>query len=411
MKRVVVTGMGVISPVGHSVPVFFNALCQQQSGIQVLSHSWAKNLQSPFLAAPVQLSVEDQFTKLRRLALDRVAMLGLLAMKEAVEQAHWKTEAPKSARCGLFWGTGMGGAQTLETSYEGTFTKENYRPRPSTIVAFMSNATTGQIAIEYGIKGPSFTYSSACSSSAVAIGEAFWAIRTGRIDSAFTGGSEAVLTRGSMLAWEALQTLAKPDTEHPERSCRPFSENRSGFVLGEGAGALILESLESAEARGVPILAEIVGYGNTTDATHITQPDVDGQKRAMQEALSIARLAPQDIHYLNAHGTATRIGDIQETLSIKAAFGKYAYSLPISSTKALHGHLMGATGAVELIAALCALIQRQIPPTAFLTKADPECDLDFISEGVRACPNIQTVMSNSFGFGGNNAVLVAKRFE
>lgn len=410
MKRVVVTGMGVISPVGNSAPVFFNALCQQQSGISVLQHPWAKNLQSP-LAAPVQLAVEDQFTKLRRLSLDRVAMLGLLAMKEAVEQAQWRPEPSKSERCGLFWGTGMGGAQTLQTSYEGTFTKENYRPRPSTIVAYMTNATTGQLAIEYGIKGPSFTYSSACSSSAVAIGEAFWAIRTGRVDCAFTGGAEALLTHGVMLAWEALQTLAKPDHEHPERSCRPFSENRSGFVLGEGSGALILESLESAESRGVPILAEIVGYGNTTDATHITQPDVDGQKRAMQEALNVAQLAPSDIHYLNAHGTATRIGDIQETRSIKAAFGSSAYSVPISSTKALHGHLMGATGAIELIAALCALNQHRIPPTAFLTQPDPECDLDYVSEGVRACPDIQAVMSNSFGFGGNNAVLVAKRFK
>ena len=157
-------------------------------------------------------------------------------------------------------------------------------------------------------------------------------------------------------------------------------------------------------------MAEIVGYGNTTDATHITQPDVDGQKRAMQEALSVAKLDPMDIHYLNAHGTATRIGDIQETLSIKAVFGKQAHSLPVSSTKALHGHLMGATGAVELIATLCALNQQKIPPTAFLTQADPECDLDYVSQGARSCPNIQTVMSNSFGFGGNNAVLIAKRF-
>ncbi|MCC6068874.1 beta-ketoacyl-[acyl-carrier-protein] synthase family protein [Ferrovum sp. PN-J185] len=410
MKKVVVTGIGAITPLGPDFSSLMNAVYQGQSGVKALDTPWISQLHSP-LAAPVLFPVEDHFTKLRRLMLDRVAQLGLLAVKEAVNQAQLDTSVDAGLGGGIFWGTGMGGAHTLEQAYMDSFSNPTSRPRPTTIVMFMTNSTTGQIGIEHKIKGPSTTYSSACSSSAVAIGEAFEAIRHGKINYAVAGGSEALLTLGVMKAWESLQTLARPDKEHPETSCRPFSKDRSGFILGEGAASLILESEEHAIQRGANILCEIVGYGNTTDASHITQPDANGQARAMSLALFQAGLSINDVDYINAHGTGTQVGDISETKAIHHVFGDRAKHIPVSATKALHGHLMGATGAVEMAIALGSLLNRQIPGTAHLFNPDSECDLDYVSEGARVLEKIDVVMSNSFGFGGNNAVLVAKRYR
>ncbi len=410
MTRVVVTGMGALTALGADA----NALCQRlnkgESGIRHLDVPWASQLTSS-LAAPVTVSVEDRFTKLRRLMLDRVSQLSLLAAGEAIAQAGIDFSGDTGVHCGIFWGTGMGGAHTLEQAYLESLHNPEARPRPSTIVMFMANASTGQIGIEFKIRGPSYTHSAACSSSAVALGEAFMSIRNGRVRYAVAGGGESLLTLGVMRAWESLQTLARPDTVHPETSCRPFARDRSGFVLGEGAAALLLESEETALARGATILAEMVGYGNTTDASHITQPDVGGQSRAIRQALDQAGMAPEDIHHINAHGTGTRVGDLHETRAIKEVFGPWAYKVPISATKALHGHVMGATGAVEMVAAIGALRSGIVPPTAHLAEPDPECDLDYVREGARKLPGIQTVMSNSFGFGGNNVVLVAKAYR
>jgi 3-oxoacyl-[acyl-carrier-protein] synthase II len=410
MKKVVVTGIGAITPLGPDFTSLMNAVYQGQSGVKALNIPWVNQLHSP-LAAPVLFPVEDQFTKLRRLMLDRVAQLGLLAVKEAINQAQLNTALDEGLTGGIFWGTGMGGAHTLEQAYMDSFSNPNARPRPTTIVMFMTNSTTGQIGIEHKIKGPSTTYSSACSSSAVAIGEAFEAIRHGKINYAIAGGSEALLTLGVMKAWESLQTLARPDHERPETSCRPFSKDRSGFILGEGAASLILESEEHAKQRGANILCEIVGYGNTTDASHITQPDANGQARAMSLALSQAGLSIDDVDYINAHGTGTQVGDISETKAIHYVFGEKAKQIPVSATKALHGHLMGATGAVEMAIALGSLLNRQIPGTAHLFNPDPDCDLDYVSEGTRVLDKLDVVMSNSFGFGGNNAVLIAQRYR
>ncbi len=410
MRRVVVSGVGAITPLGETADALVRALNQGTSGVRALETPWIGQLASP-LAAPVTVPVETQFPKLRRLMLDRVAQLSLLASREAITQAGLDFQGDIGLECGIFWGTGMGGATTLEQAYVESLLNQAARPRPSTIVMFMANASTGQIGIEYKIRGPSFTYSSACSSSAVAIGEAFTAIRAGRIRYAVAGGGEALLTLGVMKAWESLQTLAKPDPLHPETSCRPFAKDRSGFILGEGAAALVLEDAASAKARGATILAEIVGYGNTTDAGHITQPDAGGQARAMQAALAQAGMGPGDIHYINAHGTGTQVGDVSETQAIKRVFGPLAPHIPVSATKALHGHLMGATGVVEMVAALGALQTGTVPPTAHLTQPDPECDLDYVPEGARKLPVLDTIMSNSFGFGGNNAVLVARHYR
>ena len=409
MRRVVVTGVGALTPLGADAASLIEGLNQGRSGVQPLETPWIKSLASP-LAAPVSVPVDTHFSKLRRLTLDRVAQLSLLATREAITQAQLDFSSDAGLHCGIYWGTGMGGATTLEHAYTESLLHDGARPRPSTIVMFMANSSTGQIGIEYKIRGPSFTYSSACSSSAVAIGEAFMAIRSGRIRYAVAGGGEALLTQGVMKAWESLQTLARPDPDHPETSCRPFDKQRSGFILGEGAGALVLEEASSARARGAVILAELVGYGNSTDAGHITQPDAGGQTRAMREALTQAGLEPHHIHYINAHGTGTLVGDVIETQAIKDVFGEAAYRIPVSATKALHGHLMGATGAVEMVAALGALHSKIIPATAHLRHPDPACDLDYVAEGARRLATLDTVMSNSFGFGGNNAVLIARRY-
>ncbi len=409
-QRVVVTGVGALTPLGADAHALIEGLNAGRSGIRALDKPWISHLASP-LAAPVMSPVEEKFPKLRRLMLDRVAQLSLLATREALTQAGLDLSGEEGEQCGIYWGTGMGGATTLEHAYVESLLNQATRPRPTTIVMFMANASTGQIGIEFKIRGPSFTYSSACSSSAVAIGEAFEAIRCGRIRHAVAGGGEALLTQGVMRAWESLQTLAKPDPLQPECSCRPFSRNRTGFILGEGAAALVLENETTARARGATILAELVGYGNSTDAGHITQPDAQGQARAMRAALAQAGLCPDQIHHINAHGTGTLVGDVVETQALHQVFGPQARHIPISATKALHGHLMGATGAVEMVAALGALRTGVVPPTAHLNQPDPDCDLDYVTEGARQLPVLDQVMSNSFGFGGNNAVLIARRYH
>lgn len=408
-QRVVVTGLGSISALGGDVASLIEGVNAARSGVAPLTTPWISRLASP-LAAPVTFPVEDQFTKLRRLTLDRVAQMALLAAGQAIKQSGISFAGEKSESTGIFWGTGMGGANTLEQAWVEIANNPDARVRPTAIVMFMANSATGQIGIEHKIKGPSYTFSSACSSSAVAIGEAFRNIAAGRIDAAVVGGSEALLTLGVMKAWESLQTLARPDSAHPETSCRPFSKDRSGFVLGEGAAALVLESESSARARGAQILGEIVGYGNTTDSTHITQPDSNGQARAMRLALKEAGLSPEAVGYINAHGTGTAVGDVVETRAIHQVFGD-APKVAVSSTKALTGHLMGGSGALEMVVALSALQTGIVPPTAHLTTPDPECDLDYVAEGARHIPNLDAVMNNSFGFGGNNAVLIARRYR
>lgn len=410
MKRVVVTGMGTVAPLGNDVASFFAALLAGRSGIRKLEAPWAGSINAG-IVAPVSEDIAGHFPKLKLISLDRVSQLSLLAARQAVAQAGIDFSGAHGEHCGIFWGTGMGGASTLEAAYNDLLIHSAARLKPTTVVMVMNNASTGQISIEFNIRGPSYTYSSACSSSAVALGEAFRAIRFGVVKAAIAGGAEAILTQGVIKSWESLQTLARVDAEHPETSCRPFSADRSGFVLGEGAAALILEEESAAKARGATILAEITGYGNTTDATHITQPEASGQARAMRLALAEAGLTPEQVDHINAHGTGTKAGDLSETSAVRQVFGAQAKRIPICATKALHGHLMGATGAVEMLAAIETLRTCIVPPTAHLFHPDPECDLDYVSEGPRQLAKLDVVMSNSFGFGGNNAVIVARRYS
>jgi len=274
----------------------------------------------------------------------------------------------------------------------------------------MNNASASHISIEYGLSGPCLTLSTACASSANAIGEAFRQVSDGYVDIMLTGGAESFLTYGSFRSWESLRVLAAEDPEDPSKSCKPFSKNRTGLVLGEGAAMVVLEEMERAIRREAPIYAELIGYGSTSDAGHITRPSLEGQARAMTEALKDACLLPEDIDYINAHGTATQYDQL-ETQAIKQVFGDYACNVPVSSTKSMHGHTMGAAGAIEFIVSLLAIKNQALSPTINLDQPDPECDLDYIPNIGRKGVKVNTVMSNSFAFGGTNAVLIASKMK
>jgi 3-oxoacyl-[acyl-carrier-protein] synthase II len=369
----------------------------------------AGDMSIPFVCAPVETDLLPMLTMPGMANLDRCSQLGLAATAAAVRDSALTFDLALRQRSGVYWGTGMGGAATIEAGYDDLFRKGASRTRPMTVPYGMTNATSGQIGIAHKIEGPVLTYSNACASSANAIGEAMRAIRDGRIDAAIAGGSEAFLVYGVVKAWEALRVLALDDKDDVSASCRPFSLERTGLVLGEGAGALILEAEDAARARGARILAVLAGYGASNDATHLTKPSAEGQARAMQQALADAGLRPEAIGYLNAHGTGTPVGDEVETRAIKQVFGAHAHALKVSSTKSMHGHLMGAAGAVELVVCLQALRTQSVPPTANLRTPDPACDLDYVANRGQRGLAFDAVMSNSFAFGGANAALIATR--
>jgi 3-oxoacyl-[acyl-carrier-protein] synthase II len=409
MRRVAITGMGIISPVGNTCEDFITNLAAGKSGIRKLSADFDDRL-SIRIAAQADFSAEEHFTKKNARTLDRVSQFALVAASQAWKDAGIELSEAEKRRSGVYLGTGMGGARTLEDSYEQFFRQNAKRVHPLTVVMVMHNAAASCVSIEHGLKGPCYTFSTACSSSAVAVGEAFRLIKHGYADVMLAGGTESLLTCGILMSWESIGTLAL-EAEDPSTSCRPFSKDRTGFVLGEGAAVLVLESLDRAQKRGVRIYGEVVGYGSTADAEHITKPSVEGQSFAMQAALEEASIVPGNIDYINAHGTATQANDVAETLAIKKVFGERAYKIPISSTKSMHGHLLGAAGAVELVATVLALNKGTVPPTANLAVPDPECDLDYVPGKARTGLALKAVMSNSFAFGGTNAVLIVRKHE
>ena len=408
-RRVVVTGMGVISPVGNDCGTFFANLLDGRSGIRKLSAKFASHLTAD-VGGQVDYDPTARFPRPKLALLDRFSQFALEAAAQAIRDAGIELEESLKACTGVFVGTGLGGASTMEAGYEEIFLGGKDRLPPPTVPRTMNNAAAGHISIEYGLRGPSFTYSTAGSSSAIAIGEACRAIRHGYIESAIAGGAESLLTLGTIRAWEALRALAVTDTEDPAASCRPFSKDRTGLVLAEGAGMLVLETLDQALRRGARIHAEVIGYGAASDASHLTRPGEEGQVRAMRLALADASASPDEIDYINAHGTGTPAGDVIETAAIRKAFGHHAGHIPVSSTKSMHGHLMGAAGAVEFIASIMAIGRGAVPPTANLRVPDPECDLDYVSNLGRSGIAVRTVMSNSFAFGGSNAVLIGRSF-
>jgi 3-oxoacyl-[acyl-carrier-protein] synthase II len=407
VKRVAVTGIGVVSPLGNDARTFFAGLAAGRPAIARLQGRFHERLASP-IGAPVAFDASSYFPAPKLRMLDRVSQFALVAAAQAVEEARGVFDGIDKSRAGVFVGTGMGGAETADDGYHILYGENSDRVKPFSVLMAMNNAPAAWIGLEYGLTGPNLTYSTACSSSAVSIGEAARRIAAGEADAMVAGGCEAPLNFGTLKAWEALRTLATEDLSDPAASCKPFAKDRSGLVLGEGAAMLVVEEWERATARGARIYAEIAGYGLATDATHITRPSTEGQADAMRRALADARMEPGEIGYINAHGTGTQANDAVETAAIKDVFGAAARRIPVSSTKSMHGHLLGAAGALEFAAALLAMQEGVIPPTANLHHPDPECDLDYVPLRARAA-RPRAVMSNSFAFGGTNAVLIARK--
>lgn len=406
MHRVAVTGLGVEAPLGHSVDELFTNLAAGRSGVRVLPVSLSQGLRSQ-IGAPAEFDGQDHFAAPRLRMLDRVSQLALTAAARAIADARVEFAAERRERCGVFVGTGMGGAQTTDEGYHTLYAEQSDRIKPYTVLASMTNAAAAWIGIEYALEGPNLTYSTACSSSAVALGEAARRIRSGEVDIMLAGGAEAPLTFGVLRAWEAMRTLASQDPKDPSASCRPFAGTRSGLVLGEGAAFVVLEEWQHALDRNATIHAELCGYGLATDVVHITRPSVEGQARAMRAALVSAGRDANDIDYVNAHGTATLQNDAVETAALKDVFGPRAYSLPVSSTKSMHGHLLGAAGALEFVVSVASLERGIVPPTMHLDTPDAACDLDYVPGRARSGIALRAVMSNSFAFGGTNATLIA----
>ncbi len=405
MRRVAISGIGVVSPLGHTVAELFVQARAGRSGVHLLETPFARRLNSP-LVASVRHDVAARFDATQARLLDRFSLFALYAANQAVSDAQQALLGLARHRAGVFVGTGMGGVTTMDSGYQTLYGEGSDRIKPFTILMGMHNAAAAWIGIEHDLQGPNMTYSTACSSSAVAIGEAWLKVASGQLDVALAGGAEAPLANGSLKAWDSLHTVAAVDPDAPQASCRPFSKNRSGMVLGEGAAMLLLEPWDRAVARGAPIHGEVLGYGQSNDASHITRPSMEGQVAAMQAALTSAGMQPQQIDAINAHGTGTLVNDVTETRAIKALFGAHAARLPISATKAIHGHLLGAAGALEAVLALLALKHRVSLPTMHLQHSDPDCDLDYVPNQAREGVTARTVMSNSFAFGGTNAVLV-----
>jgi 3-oxoacyl-[acyl-carrier-protein] synthase II len=405
-SRVCITGLGAVTPIGASVPEFLEGLRMGRSGIRPLRTEFAHRL--AYNAYGTVEALPDRVPKARLAGVDRFSAFALVAAHEAVADAGISGH-PGLADAIVSVGTGMGGSETLQAGFEELLLRGGARVNPFLVIKAMNNAAAAHVAIDFGCHGQSLTYSTACSSSAIAIGEAARRIRCGGAKIAIAGGTDAMLTLGTITAWIALRTLAIPDPADPASACRPFSADRTGLVLGEGAGFVILEDEEHARARGARVHAILSGYGARTDATHLTRPDMSGQVATMREALRDAGLAPSEIGYLNAHGTATPAGDVVETQAVREAFGAHAAHLPVSSTKSMHGHLMGATGAVEFIASVLAIGHSFLPPTINLRQPDPACDLDYVPNRAREGVSIRHAMSNSFAFGGSNAVLIASR--
>jgi 3-oxoacyl-[acyl-carrier-protein] synthase II len=407
-RRVAVTGAGVVSPLGASLEEFQRSLAAGRSGIRRLAPELAEP-SGVQVAATIDWDPLKLFRPAEATNLDRVSQFALTAAAQAIEASGLQTDALDRDRVGVSWGTGLGGAHTQEASYKQVYGAGEWRVRPLTVVMGMSNAAGSNVAVRYGLRGPFANYSTACSSSAMALGEAMRAIAAGRADAMIAGGSEALLTPGVLVAWQALRTLAPADPADAAASCKPFDKRRAGLVLGEGAAAFVLEEESRARARGAPIYALLTGYGNSCDAVHMSRPDREGQIRAMRDALAEAGLPADSIGYINAHGTATSVGDVVEAEAIHAAFGPAAREVRVSSTKSLHGHLLGGAGAIEFAAALYALESGVLPPTGFLEQPDPACAVRHVAREAERIAPPRAVMSNSFAFGGSNVVLVAAR--
>lgn len=404
MTRVVVTGLGAVTPLGHTAASYWGNLKQGVCGIGPITLVASPEELSQKVAAEVKgFDPLKHFEERQISSLDRVSQFAVVAAREAIAQAAIVFDMPLSVRTACIVGSGAGGQTTQDDSFRAVYREKKKRIYPLTVPKLMVNAAASQVSMQCGLRGPAFVVASACASATHAIGLAYHMVRSGQVDCAVTGGAEACITFGGMRAWEALRVMA-PDL------CRPFSADRMGMVLGEGAAMLVLEPLQRAQARGATILGEIAGFGMSADAADLTAPDQGGMARAIQGALADAQMAPQDIQYINAHGTGTTANDEAETKALHEVFGPYAGKLAVSSTKSMVGHALGAAGALEMVATVMAIRDSVAPPTIGYLGPDPACDLDCVPNEARAM-TIGAALSNSFAFGGLNAVLAVKKFS
>jgi 3-oxoacyl-[acyl-carrier-protein] synthase II len=415
-RRVVITGLGVVTSLGETVEEFWDALISSRSGIRPITRFDAAQFTVHFGGECTAFDPERYCNDKRCFAdkqeikkIDRFAQFGLVAGAQAVSDSGIDFDKEDPDRAGVIIGSGIGGIYEIEDQHKVLLERGPRRVSPYLVPKLMVNAASGQLSIKYGLRGPCSAVATACASAGNAIGDAFRTIIHGEADVMVTGGSEAALTTIGLGAFCALRALSTRN-DAPEKASRPFDKDRDGFILSEGAGIIVLEELEHARKRGAKIYAEMLGYGTTGDGCHITQPDPDGKgaARAMAKALGDAALAPDKVGYINAHGTSTPLGDAAETKAVKTVFGAHAYKVPVSSTKSAHGHLLGASGGVELVATALALKHNCIPPTLNLDTPDEGCDLDYVPHFAREA-RVDYAMSNSFGFGGHNVSLLIGR--
>ena len=402
MQRVVITGMGAVTPLGRNAADTWAAMREGRAAIGPIASMPRDDLRFGIAAEVRDFDPLAHFEEKKLLLLDRVSQFALVAAREAIAQSGIDfADGGLGDNTAVVVGTGVGGEQTHDAASRRLYGENNPRTHPLTIVRLMANAPASHIGIEHGVTGPAFATVSACASSNHALAQAFHMVRGGVADAAVAGGSEACITLGVVRAWEAMRVMA-------DDTCRPFSKQRRGMVLGEGAGIFVLETLERARARGATILAEFVGAGMSADAGDIVFPSDAGAARAIRRALADGGLAPADVDYVNAHGTGTPGNDPTETKAIRAAFGAHADALAVSSTKSMHAHALGAAGAIELVATIGALRDGVVPPTMNFLDPDPACDLDYVPNAAREKP-VRAAISNSFAFGGLNAVLALRR--
>lgn len=410
-RRVVVTGMGAVTPLGCKVDEMWARLCRGESGIRPIEGFDVSIFKVRFGGEIRNWNPVEYIDSKEQRRIDRFAQYALVAATDAIRESglDFSKEAPH--RCASVIGSGVGGLGEIEAQFRRLMEKGPERVSAFTIPKMMLNAAAGCVSIQFGLKGPAYGVVTACASASNAIVEAVKEIESGDIDIAITGGSEAAVTPLGIAGFAAMKALSERNDD-PQRASRPFDRDRDGFVLSEGAGILVLEEYEHARKRGAPILAEMLGYGVSSDAGHITQPDENGlgAARAMSDALASAGLAKEQIDYINAHGTSTPLGDAAETIAIKSVFGDYAHSVPISSTKSQLGHLLGASGGVELVISILAIRHGLIPPTINLENPDPACDLDYTPNTARE-RRVRIAMSNSFGFGGHNVSLIVGELQ
>ena len=403
-RRVAITGLGVVSPHGCDVGAMFDALMRGESAIRAVPlHSDVGSFN--VVGASVPGEPWTTLSRSQRVASDRISHYALLAADAAIRNSALDLSSEDLTRVGVSVGTSLGGTISQEAAYADIFVRGMSRLSPFTLVKVMYNGPAAQLGLRYGLRGPNLTYTTTCSSSSVSIGEAMRQIRHGYADVMIAGGAEALFAFVAIKAWQALQVLAPERAGNIPATCRPFSRDRQGTVLGDGAAFVVLEEYGRATTRNATIYGEMAGYGICNDSTHMTQPSEDAQVHAMQLALSDAHLAPTTIDYVNAHGTGTVLNDPTETRAIKRVFGSHAQAIPVTSTKSMHGHLVGAAGALELIISTLAIRRSQVPPTAHLDDPDPECDLDHVPHRGRD-QRVRAAMSNSFAVGGTAGVLV-----